>query len=191
MLHTVCTVFTLNSTANRGHNITGTLHHPAFSQISNVIGSTQNPIPHIHSFIHKQTLLAAPVLPTFSQTSSHNHVPSRNPRSLPMMPFQHVAVPQDENLNYITGSVSLLWRALFICGRSPRLFLGSDSKWQRLEKTRKSWRRRTRDGGKWKKFERCGVLNQIAEWGWSEVELNASESCNVSTTVSGPSTHSC
>lgn len=75
-----------------GHVTDGTPHHPTFPQASNVIGSGQNHVSHTYSFIHKRASLAALDGPTFSQSSSLKKIP----RLLPMMPFQHVAVPQDE-----------------------------------------------------------------------------------------------
>lgn len=70
-----------------------------------------------------------------------------------MMPFQHVAGPQDENLNYITGSVSLLWRALFHLRLLPSLFFfSSDSKRGKDRGERKDTVANER-----KKLERGGV----------------------------------
>ncbi len=139
-LHALCLV---QSPTYRGCIMDAALHFPTFSQMSNVIGSTQNTITLL--FIHKRTPLAASALPTFSQTSSHSHVLSRNPHSLPMMPFQHVAVPQDENLNYITGSDLLLWRALFHLRSLPSPFFRLGFKKTKTGETSERRRRRKRE----------------------------------------------
>lgn len=124
--------FILKSTNNRGHVTDGTPHHPTFPQASNVIGSGRNHVSHTYSFIHKRASLAALDGPTFSQSSSLKKIP----RLLPMMPFQHVVVPQDEKpqLYHWLGFASLVgffsssFFLFLTCGRFPRFTLGSDSK---------------------------------------------------------------
>lgn len=101
--------FILKSTNNRGHVTDGTPHHPTFPQASNVIGSGQNHISHTYSFIHKRASLAALDRPTFSQSSSLK-------KSLVCCPwclFNMLRYHKTKNLNYITGSDLLPWRAFF------------------------------------------------------------------------------
>lgn len=111
--------FTVKSTNYRGHIIDGTLHLPAFSQMSNVIGSTQNHVTHIHSFISCWQLL--------SHRHSHrlHHTAMFSPKTLTPCPwclFNMLRYLKTKNLNYITGSDSLLWRAHFHLRSLPLLF---------------------------------------------------------------------
>lgn len=162
------TALTVKSTNYRGRIIDGTLHLPTFSQMSNVIGSTQNHVTHIHSFISCWQLL--------SHRHSHrlHHTAMFSPKTLTPCPwclFNMLRYLKTKNLNYITGSDSLLWRAHFHLRSVPLLFFC------------KAWIQKDKDGRKEGKMEekkkrqwwiketrRGGVLNSIVNWGWSECE---------------------
>lgn len=165
---TVHISFTPKSTNYRGHIIDGTVHHPTFSLMSNATWYIQNHVLHIHS---KQRLLEGSVPPTFSQTSSQNLFLSKNPHSssLPMMLFQHVAVPQKKTS--IISLAQILCSGMFflICGCFPSFFSFQETNGERWERGKRGENRQWRlkeslyyeVGWEWFKNLKGRIM-----WGW-------------------------
>lgn len=100
-IHHYTNSFYSESANYRGHIfIDGTLHHPTFSHLSNVIGSTQNHVIDVYSFIHEERCWQEPSLQHFHRL--HHTASQKTPLPLPMMPFQHAAVPQDQKTSIIS-----------------------------------------------------------------------------------------
>lgn len=166
------TALTVKSTNYRGRIIDGTLHLPTFSQMSNVIGSTQNHVTHIHSFISCWQLL--------SHRHSHrlHHTAMFSPKTLTPCPwclFNMLRYLKTKNLNYITGSDSLLWRAHFHLRSVPLLFFARlGFKKTKMGEKRERWRRRKRDSGELKKLGGGGFKLDSKlgmEWVWVRVAM--------------------
>lgn len=165
------TAFTVKSTNYRGRIIDGTLHLPTFSQMSNVIGSTQNHVTHIHSFISCWQLL--------SHRHSHrlHHTAMFSPKTRTPCPwclFNMLRYLKTKNLNYITGSDSPLWRAHFHLWSVPLIFfVRLGFKKTKMGEKRERWRRRTRDSGELKKLGGGFKLDSKLgmEWVWVRVAM--------------------
>lgn len=141
------------------------LHHAGFPPPSNVIASAQKYVARIHSFIHKRAL---------SKTFSHST----------WCLFNMLAVHWDEEprLYYWLRSASL---ACFLSSASLPFFFFSKHAFRKIKIGGKM-------GGKvkddlWKSGGCLWRSNWTVWWGWSE-QRRKLKSCNVSTTVSGPST---
>lgn len=143
----------------------------SISPANNVITSAQNHVTRTHPFIHKRAL---------SKTYSKNLF------SQPMMPFQHACgALRRRTALLLLAPICFSGMLPFICF-PPFFFFFFKA---RIQKDKD--RRIDGGGSKEKHLEKKGGClwhsNWTVKWGWSERSRKL-KSCNVSTTVSGPST---